>query len=107
MTANDELWKLARGIADQARIEGAHPEKEISDLKDDAGSFRHLHGDPMRLFSERLLNFQVKIGGDLQCPRCWVLHETRAPLRPTTSTREHDYFHCDACGYDVALSALY
>jgi hypothetical protein len=58
------------------------------------------------LARERLASFQPEIGGDLQCPRCWIDHEMRASLVaiPATGPSKEDAFRCHACGFDLSFS---
>jgi hypothetical protein len=57
------------------------------------------------LARERLASFQPEIGGDLQCPRCWIDHEMRASLVaiPATGPSKEDAFRCHACGFDLSF----
>jgi hypothetical protein len=52
---------------------------------------------------ERLSHFQVNIGGEYQCPNCWVRHELRSPLTAIPSDTKDDFFRCDKCGCEALV----
>jgi hypothetical protein len=55
------------------------------------------------LASDRSRNFTPEIGGDLQCPYCWVATETESRLRPIGGGSSYeDFFRCDN-GHDFAF----
>jgi hypothetical protein len=54
-----------------------------------------------RLAANRFNNFQPKIGGMLQCPRCWVDNELRSNLTPIPSATGGDLFRCYTCRLEL------
>jgi len=52
---------------------------------------------------DRLLAFEQSIGGQIQCPKCWVLRGVRAEVIPVTVAEpapRTDYFRCRVCRSD-------
>src|SRR3546814_816298 len=52
---------------------------------------------------KRLANFRVNLGGDYQCPRCWITQGVNAPLVPQASSTEIDHFACRQCHSDYSF----
>ena len=52
---------------------------------------------------ERSRNFVPLVGGDYQCPSCWVERERKASLRPVDSENRNDNFVCRECGLDFSF----
>jgi len=50
----------------------------------------------------RLRDFNWKLGGDYQCPRCWVDRGAPAPLVPQPSDDDCDRFKCRVCDYELS-----
>src|ERR1700730_10131209 len=61
--------------------------------------------DAAHLAHDRLANFQIKLGTDYQCPRCWIEHETRAALTPLPGIAREDVFHCRDCQFEFSVPA--
>ena len=58
-----------------------------------------------QLAAKRLASFQIKIGPNYQCPRCWIERETRIVLTATSSgTEQVDVFRCQSCNSDFIFS---
>lgn len=52
---------------------------------------------------DRLANFAVEIGGDYQCPRCWIERETRSALQALSAGAGEDRFRCRVCREEFTL----
>jgi hypothetical protein len=52
----------------------------------------------MHASRERLASFAARIGGNYQCPRCWVRDGTKRTVRAVPSPNEDDLLRCDRCG---------
>ena len=46
---------------------------------------------------ERIATFEPEIGGNLQCPRCWIYNNIRATMRTIPSLGQEDILKCDNC----------
>ncbi len=102
MTADQELRKIASETARYAQARVTRLEEEVLDLEKRLAE-KKTERDSARLAAKRLSNFQVTIGTDYQCPRCWIESGTRSPLRPIGGgTRDEDFFRCRR-GHDVTI----
>lgn len=102
MTTERELRRAAREAADYAQARVSQFERELADLEKrlaDAKAKR----DTARLAPKRLADFQVKIGADYQCPRCWISEGVHASIRPVPSNTRDDLFGCRRCGSDFLI----
>jgi hypothetical protein len=54
------------------------------------------------LAAQRLQSFHVTIGGELQCPRCWIAHEVNSPLVPQSCENKIDQLMCQVCHYELS-----
>lgn len=51
----------------------------------------------------RAMSFRPKDGRHYLCPRCWVRHGAKAPLRPRPGTDDYDLLACDTCHADFVI----
>ena len=64
------------------------------------------HREAAGLAVQRGFNFQPTIGGELQCPRCWIAQGRNTPLIPKPSDDPGtDLFGCRECGSQYAFDA--
>jgi hypothetical protein len=47
-----------------------------------------------RLAIERVYDFKPTLGGEFQCPICWIRSGVRAPIIPQSSETDADHFRC-------------
>jgi hypothetical protein len=54
---------------------------------------------------ERLTRFEPELSGSLQCPGCWIDHETRSDMGaiPAANPSKDDAFRCHRCGLDLCF----
>ena len=62
----------------------------------------HLHATDLAI--ERLNGFRAEIGGELQCPRCWVAQGVNSPLIATPSDDDTDWLKCRICNSEYEVS---
>jgi hypothetical protein len=100
MAIDDELRKIAGEIAAEAQGRVTQLEQQTLELKKRLAETKAKR-DAARLAPERLANYPVKLGPNYQCPRCWIDHEHRAPLRPVPNDNaREDILRCGRCGAD-------
>jgi hypothetical protein len=59
-----------------------------------------------RFAFERSLNFDVTLGTDYLCPRCWVAQGVRSTLVAVPTERhDEDDFQCSSCGGEFTFLA--
>ena len=97
MSIEQELRRFAREIAARAEQQVAHLENEVLELQQRLAE-KKAECDAARGAPKRLSNYDVSLGADYQCPRCWIEHERRSPLRPVPSdVGDIDIFRCRIC----------
>lgn len=74
---NPTFMALAEELAEQSETRKASLQAEILELEAQTAQKKAaLHAANLAL--DRLANFQVEIGGDCRCSRCWIDNETRS-----------------------------
>jgi hypothetical protein len=49
---------------------------------------------------QRLRDFLPTLGGEFQCPRCWIEHDTLSALRSVSGGTGNNIFRCNNCKYE-------
>jgi hypothetical protein len=95
-----ELYKaLFRRAADatrEAQARAEHLKREILDAERRKGETE----SALRFAQsavDRVDRFDPEIGGDLQCPDCWINNGVRSKLVSIPSDSEIDWFRCETC----------
>jgi hypothetical protein len=104
MSTKDQFMQIAAEIVDelQTRARALQPELEnIEARKREIEALFHAANLPLK----RLSSFQPEIDGNLQCPRCWVHHESRTSILPVPGTDTEDFFKCHVCHFKFSLLA--
>src|SRR5258708_7033627 len=97
MSIVQQLGEYAAQLAEQNQQRRAGLERELGDLQVQIAQ-KQAMPDTLGFGHQRLANFQVKIGPDYQCPRCWIMLEKRSALRPIGGgTNTEDFFRCNDC----------
>ena len=88
--------EYAEEIANRVQSRASRLEREIFDLEKTAAKKKaELNSANAH---KRLANYQVQIGRDYQCPRCWIEREITASLRAIGgSTETEEFFRCNKC----------
>ncbi len=105
MSIAGELKQIASELAQGAQARMADLQRQLTDVETRKAQ---IEADlkAARLSPERVFNFQPQIGGDFQCPRCWIQNETKAVLAPIGGgTKTEDFFRCRTCGFEISLPA--
>jgi hypothetical protein len=92
MSTKDQFMQIAAEIVDelQTRARALQPELEnIEARKREIEALFHA----ANLSLKRLSSFQPEIDGNLQCPRCWVHHESRTSILPVPGTDTEDFLN--------------
>src|SRR5689334_10242481 len=99
----NEFHKIAEEIAAQAQARVAHLEKEVFDLETRLAQ-KKAEYNAASLAPKRLADFQVQIGTDYQCPRCWIVRKTRSAVRPFPGGgKTHEFLRCQTCREEFAI----
>ena len=101
----DAIIQIAKEVAELARDETQSYQKKIDEAK------QHLDELTARLklareAPTRLDSFDVQIGGDYQCPHCWIRDGVKSALRPVgNSEGDADLFRCNTCDRIIEIPA--
>lgn len=99
-----QLREYAAELVTRDQEQQSALEKKLGELKTQIAQVEALL-DPLRLRPQRLLNFEVVLGSDYQCPGCWILHEKRSALRAISGgTNTEDFFKCRECEATFSVS---
>ena len=98
-----QLVQLAGAIAqdESARVEILLT--EISQLENRLAELR-ANCDLAKNSVGRLDQFAPEIGGNYQCPMCWVSNGLHGDLRPIPSDTKDDLFRCENCNRTIEIS---
>ena len=104
MDQQSQLIEIAEDIALSRQYRAADIERELAKIEAQKAKLQaEFH--TANLAHERLSRFVPILGGDLQCPRCWINHETRAALRAIGGgAKQIDNFRCNTCNETFALT---
>jgi hypothetical protein len=103
MSIEGEIRDSAAKIAAQQHQAASGFEKEYLAIQEQAEKLKTKR-DNARTASDRLLNFEIKINGDYQCPACWIIRNARAALLPRPSQNRDDIFQCSQCGHKLTIT---
>jgi DNA-directed RNA polymerase subunit RPC12/RpoP len=103
MSIEGVIREEASGIAGRQHHRALSLEKEYLAIQGRAEELR-VQCDSARAAPDRLLNFQVKIGAEYQCPACWIERDTRAPMVAKPSASKEDIFECVNCGHMIIIT---
>ena len=103
MSHADQLIEIATELAMDAKDDLADLQRKLSAIetaKVEIEARLHIANHAL----ERLGSFVSIRGNDLQCPRCWIINEVIANLRPASGndTAQHN-FRCEVCKSDFNL----
>src|SRR5271157_1071839 len=103
MNIGRQIKDMAAEMAAHSQQRASNLQRELAETEDRKAQLEaQLHA--ANLAHKRLAEFQVKIGTDYQCPRCWIDHETRAALTPIGGgTDKEDFFRCHTCNLTVSV----
>ena len=102
MDAKMQLKQIAIDIANDHLERAKSLEPEFHRIKTRLAQIQ-AQLDAAKLHHKRLSHFELEIGGDLQCPGCWVLREAKTSLTPIPSETKDDYFRCPTCGLRIEI----
>jgi hypothetical protein len=103
MSIEGVIREEASKIATRVQQSASRLEKEYSELQAKADEIK-VKRDKARAAPDRLLNFQVKVGGDYSCPSCWIERNARSTLTPRPSPNGDDIFECAVCGHRTTIT---
>ena len=102
MTPENAFLTAIRELEEQLHGKKLRMEKELVAVEANRDALL-AERDSISRAKERRLNFRLMLGGDYQCPSCWITNEDRSAMRPVTSRADDDYFECRFCGYGIQI----
>ena len=103
MAVPTQMKQIAIGVANHLQMR-AHEAKQEFFITEMRKAEIEVQLKQAELAYNRAIGFESRIGGILQCPRCWVSDETRSTLTPTEGdTNSADTFECQICGFKISL----
>lgn len=102
MTYADQLKQLAIEIANDVQERALSRKKELAEIEIRKAQIE-AQLESAQLCRNRLSSFTPEIGGDLQCPRCWVVNEARTALTPVPGGHMADQFKCKVCHQEIEI----
>lgn len=107
MSIEGEITQNAREIASRLQAAAMRIHKEYLEAEAEAEAVAQqlkAKSDTACTAPKRLTNFSVKIGGDYQCPACWIERNSRSALMPKQSTTKDDVLECGECGHSLTIT---
>ena len=104
MSIAEQISEIAAALARDAEQRAKDLQRQLLALEARALAIK-TELDAAHLAHDRLANFQIKLGADYQCPRCWIENETRAALIPLPGIAREDVFHCRDCQFEFSVPA--
>ena len=103
MSHADQLIEIATELAMDAKDNLGDLQRKLSAIET-AKVEIETRLDTANRALERLSSFVSMQGSDLQCPRCWIINEVTASLRPANDGNSgHENFRCESCKSDFNL----
>ena len=93
-----EAIQISNGFAEHKR----GLEREKVDLKNKLAQIE-ANLEATNLAIDRPQSFRADIGGQFQCPRCWIAHERQSTLVAIRSATEADEFQCRSCDFGFTI----
>ena len=102
MSLKDEIKQLAIQVANEVQERALRLKPELREMEQRKAQIEaELHAAD--LCRQRLSDFQPEIGGNLQCPRCWVARGVRSQFVPMPGTKHVAVFTCRDCHFDLTF----
>jgi ribosomal protein L37AE/L43A len=101
--------EITTALLEEAKRYAANAQARLSKLEADLKDIERQKAEveakcqAARVATKRLLKFEVQIGSEYQCPRCWIEHERRSALRGVASRTSDDIMACRICGAEFVI----
>jgi len=97
MSHAEQLIEIATELAMDVKGEVATLQRRLAELENRKLEIE-ARLDAAKYALQRLSSFVSVRGTEFQCPRCWILNEAIASLRPIDGeTKDQDSFRCIVC----------
>jgi hypothetical protein len=103
MSHAEQLIEIATELAMDVKGEVATLQRRLAELENRKLEIE-ARLDAAKYALQRLSSFVSVRGTEFQCPRCWILNEAIASLRPIDGeTKDQDSFRCIVCESEFGL----
>src|SRR5262249_47081075 len=102
MPVATELQHIAIGVAKEVQRRWADVQQELRGMQARMAQMQ-TELQTAKLASQRALNFEFKVDGQYQCPRCWVLDGVKSNIPPIPGGDRDDRFVCRTCFCEIAV----
>ena len=103
MNAATHIQAIATQIAGNAHDRASTLERELAAIEARKCEIQ-AQLKTARLAAKRLADFQVNVGGQYQCPNCWIERETKVMLKPIGRGADTESaFCCQSCGLQISI----
>jgi hypothetical protein len=103
MSHAEQLIEIATELAVDVKGEVATLQRRLAELENRKLEIE-ARLDAAKYALQRLSSFVSVRGTEFQCPRCWILNEAIASLRPIDGeTKDQDSFRCIVCESEFGL----
>jgi hypothetical protein len=103
MSHAEQLIEIATELAMDVKGEVATLQRRLAELENRKLEIE-ARLDAAKYALQRLSSFVSVRGTEFQCPRCWILKEAIASLRPIDGeTKDQDSFRCIVCESEFGL----
>jgi hypothetical protein len=103
MSRAEQLIEIATELAMDVKGEVATLQRRLAELENRKLEIE-ARLDAAKYALQRLSSFVSVRGTEFQCPRCWILNEAIASLRPIDGeTKDQDSFRCIVCESEFGL----
>jgi hypothetical protein len=101
MTPENAFVEAIHELEEQLRGKKLRLDKELADVE--SKDVLLAERDAASRAKERSLNFRPMLGGNYQCPSCWIMKEERSAMRCLRARTDDDFFQCRACKFEVRV----
>jgi hypothetical protein len=102
MKPADQVKQAAIEIANNLRARELNAQQELLKIEEQK-LIQQAVFDAAKLSLERVSGFKADIGGDLQCPHCWVYSGKQIAMTNIPSVTRDDSFRCRDCQFEISI----
>ena len=103
MTPENAFVEAIHELEEQLRGKKLRLDKELADVESKRDVLL-AERDAASRAKERSLNFRPMLGGNYQCPSCWIMKEERSAMRSLRARTDDDFFQVPRRLYDQAAA---
>jgi hypothetical protein len=102
MTPENAFVTAIHALEEQLRASKVLLDKELAKVESKRAVLL-AERDAANRARERSLNFRPILGGNYQCPSCWIMKEERSTMHTRSARINNHFFQCGACKFEVRV----